>query len=524
RFRRTDDGTGQVNSNTLYLDNVERVTTGGSVTWRRTVAGTVMTLAGTTAGLVNSTRTLLGDQIGSVDAVADLSSGGLVERADYAAFGAMRTALSAVVVGVAPLTTTTRGFTGQEQLATLDLVHLNGRIYDPQLGRFLQADPMVAQPYNPQNWNPYSYVFNNPLANTDPTGMFSIGKFFRTVLSIAISIFFPPIAQLMWSWNLFAGSLVAGFLSGAVSTGSLKGGIEGAFSAGLFYGIGEQFQMGRALTGPEEVAKVLEHGIAGGVMSVLEGGKFGSGFASAGLTCAAMPLAGNSGNVVVRSVEGALIGGTISEATGGKFVNGAISGAIQGAMEEPQSHNSGDTDAGSENLSTDNGDGAPRSAGSAPAGDTANYKYGTAGPFSYSMEAGYGGGYGARIDLTYNGRATNLKWLQTYQAYSVEPGEDGTWQFDYRPANATTKFYPADSAPGRTFMDFPAWSGTRYFQAETSVVSRNPAGVYSIVATVKWSYTYTAGAGLEGVNFSTPVVTTPSALQQGYIKSLNGGH
>ncbi|MBS0457900.1 MAG: VCBS repeat-containing protein, partial [Proteobacteria bacterium] len=41
RFRRTDDGTGQVNSNTLYLDNVERVTTGGSVTWRRTVAGTV---------------------------------------------------------------------------------------------------------------------------------------------------------------------------------------------------------------------------------------------------------------------------------------------------------------------------------------------------------------------------------------------------------------------------------------------------------------------------------------------------
>ncbi|MBS0462466.1 MAG: hypothetical protein JSS41_08355, partial [Proteobacteria bacterium] len=67
------------------------------MTWRRTVAGTVMTLAGTTAGLVNSTRTLLGDQIGSVDAVADLSSGGLVERADYAAFGAMRTALSAVV-------------------------------------------------------------------------------------------------------------------------------------------------------------------------------------------------------------------------------------------------------------------------------------------------------------------------------------------------------------------------------------------------------------------------------------------
>ena len=62
------------------------------------------------------------------------------------------------------------------------------------------------------------------------------------------------------------------------------------------------------------------------------------------------------------------------------------------------------------------------------------------------------------------------------------------------------------------------------FQAETSVVSRNPAGVYSIVATVKWGYAYTAGTGLNGVTLFTPVVTSPSALQQGYIKSLNGGH
>ncbi len=49
-----------------------------------------------------------------------------------------------------------------------------------------------------------------------------------------------------------------------------------------------------------------------------------------------MPLAGHSTVAAVRSVEGALIGGTISEMTGGKFVNGAISGAVQGAMEEPE--------------------------------------------------------------------------------------------------------------------------------------------------------------------------------------------
>ncbi|MBS0458436.1 MAG: RHS repeat-associated core domain-containing protein [Proteobacteria bacterium] len=346
RFRRTDDGTGQAAGTTLYLDNVERVTVGGSVTWRRTVAGTVMTLAGTTAGLVNSTRTLLGDQIGSVDAVADLASGGLVERADYAAFGAMRTALSAVVVGVAPLTTTTRGFTGQEQLGALDLVHLNGRIYDPLLGRFLQADPLVAQPYNPQNWNPYSYVFNNPLANTDPTGMFSIGQLFRTVLSIAISIWLPGAGFIFGGLaNTLFANVVAGFVAGAIGSGSLKGGLTGAFSAGLFYGIGTQFkdlaeaEKETSLTAGEEAAKVLEHGIAGGVMSVLQGGKFGNGFISAGVTEAfSGPIshldAGNLGVSAERVVAASIVGGTASQLTGGKFADGAITGAFSQAFND----------------------------------------------------------------------------------------------------------------------------------------------------------------------------------------------
>jgi len=47
---------------------------------------------------------------------------------------------------------------------------------------------------------------------------------------------------------------------------------------------------------------------------------------------------------VVRSVEGALIGGTISAATGGKFANGAISGAVEGAMEEPARSDSSESD------------------------------------------------------------------------------------------------------------------------------------------------------------------------------------
>src|SRR5262249_44422488 len=70
---------------------------------------------------------------------------------------------------------TTRGFTGQEELADAGLVHLNGRVYDPVVGRVMSADPMVPDPMNGQAWNRYSYVINNPLAFTDPNGYCFLG-------------------------------------------------------------------------------------------------------------------------------------------------------------------------------------------------------------------------------------------------------------------------------------------------------------------------------------------------------------
>jgi RHS repeat-associated protein len=67
---------------------------------------------------------------------------------------------------------TTRGFTGHEAIDQVGLVHMNGRVYDPELGRFLSADPFVQDAGNAQSWNRYSYVLNNPLSMTDPTGFF----------------------------------------------------------------------------------------------------------------------------------------------------------------------------------------------------------------------------------------------------------------------------------------------------------------------------------------------------------------
>ena len=65
---------------------------------------------------------------------------------------------------------TTQGFTGQDMLDAVGLIHYGGRIYDQKLGRFVQADPGVPYPLNLQSHNRYSYVRNNPLGRVDPTG------------------------------------------------------------------------------------------------------------------------------------------------------------------------------------------------------------------------------------------------------------------------------------------------------------------------------------------------------------------
>ena len=63
-----------------------------------------------------------------------------------------------------------RGFTGHEHMTEFCLINMNGRVYDPALGRFLSPDPFVQDPVNSQSFNRYSYCLNNPLIYTDPDG------------------------------------------------------------------------------------------------------------------------------------------------------------------------------------------------------------------------------------------------------------------------------------------------------------------------------------------------------------------
>ena len=253
---------------------------------------------------------------------------------------------------------TTRGFTNHEMLDEVGVIHMNGRIYDPTLARFLQADPYIQFPNNLQNHNRYSYVMNNPLSYTDPTGYF-LGDLFRPLASIAISIWLPGAG--FWTGStLFAANgvgavAVSGFVAGAVASGNLKGAAMGAFSAAAFHGIGGIFEgrfvpntgtgaLGSGLTAPGLALKSAFHGFAGGLMGVLQGGRFGHGFLSGFATQAAAGRIDGLQHSHHRVLAAAVLGGTVSAATGGKFANGAITGAFSRAFNDELHQDNSDSD------------------------------------------------------------------------------------------------------------------------------------------------------------------------------------
>ncbi len=161
---------------TVYLSGlgfqVEKFTgTGGVVQWNEYLA-TASGLIGVRMERSDGTapvRYYHQDHLGSVVTITN-ETGTVVERSSFDAWGKRRFANGADDPAGSLTSQTTQGYTGQEELQDVGLVHMNGRVYDPRVGRFTSADPILQDPLNPQNWNRYSYVLNNPLRLVDPTG------------------------------------------------------------------------------------------------------------------------------------------------------------------------------------------------------------------------------------------------------------------------------------------------------------------------------------------------------------------
>ena len=127
------------------------------------------------------------DHLGSVDRVTD-GTGAAVSTLSAASFDPFGGRRAADWSGDEALGTSTnvlalqderfsRGFTDHEGLHRTGFVHMNGRVYDPRIGRFLQPDPVVAAPHHSQGHNRYAYVANAPLSATDPSGLTPVGGY-----------------------------------------------------------------------------------------------------------------------------------------------------------------------------------------------------------------------------------------------------------------------------------------------------------------------------------------------------------
>ncbi len=137
---------------TVYIDNIYEKT-GGTVGKYYFFNG--QRIAKNQNGLFY----LLADHLGSTTTTLS-STGTVLASQQYYPFGGTRPSSDPMV--------TDKLFTGHQQEG--DLYYMRARFYRPDAGRFLQPDSIVPDYTNPQSLNRYSYVLNNPLAYTDPTG------------------------------------------------------------------------------------------------------------------------------------------------------------------------------------------------------------------------------------------------------------------------------------------------------------------------------------------------------------------
>lgn len=243
------------------------------------------------------------DNLGSILSVVD-ENGSKVFSAEYDAWG--KQTISVNTIGLI------RGYCGHEMLNEFNLINMNGRVYDPILGRFLSPDKYVQQGDNSQNYNSYSYCLNNPLKYTDPSG-----ELFGLDDALVVGV--------------FSGAIM-GAMNAAMSDKPIwRGALLGGLSAAATYGIGSLF--GPAGSFGHEMLRAGAHALSSGVFNALNGDNFWNGLISGAASSGMGSFAQSSNwNSYLLMASTTAAGGTIAWATGGDFLQGALNGLQIGAF------------------------------------------------------------------------------------------------------------------------------------------------------------------------------------------------
>ncbi len=281
---------------------------------------------------------VLNDHIGSIQVLAN-SAGQLLEEFSYDPWGQRRDPVTLVVYAwsAMPVTGIDYGFTGHEHLDIFMLVNMNGRIYDPTIGRFLSPDPILQLPNFTQGLNPYSYALNNPLRFVDPNGYSLVGQLFALSASMIIgsipgvNILLVPLVHsvimtidyaIEKGRNIKAADLFGNFIQSFVMS---------SITMGATQSIGDYMkEAANAGKSAIELRRAMAHAIFNGAMRWAQGGKFEHGFLSGFVSSlGGSYLSTNGFNMsgAEKIAISAAIGGTAEALGGGKFANGAVTGA-----------------------------------------------------------------------------------------------------------------------------------------------------------------------------------------------------
>lgn len=259
------------------------------------------------------------DNLGSILSVMN-EKGKKVFDASYDAWGQQTVTLNDIDLH--------RGYTGHEMLTEFDIINMNGRLYDPVLGRFFNPDNYVQLPDNSQSFNRYSYCLNNPLKYTDPTG-----EFWNLIIGATIGGLFNWAAHdFQYNGNglkYFAVGALAGAVSAGVASGvnvAMAGGNFWTGAAGLAEGVSSTGFLAGFLAGAAAGASA---GFAGGLIlgtgnSWVGGSSFGKGL-----------LAGiGSGGIgaLEGGIAGGLLGGLDALDKGTNFWTGTANLNMEGAL------------------------------------------------------------------------------------------------------------------------------------------------------------------------------------------------
>lgn len=183
---------------------------------------------------------LFTDHLGSVDVITD-KNGQIRQQMSFSAWGERRLPANWQQISIPTVrqqldSYTNRGFTGHEMVDAFGIINMGGRIYDPALGRVLQADPFVQDPTNTQSFNRYTYVFNNPLSYTDPSGYFSLRQVIGIVVGAVVGFFTAGAG-----WHIFWVGFSSAFATTAIITGNLKSALKAGLIAGALAFAGNGF-------------------------------------------------------------------------------------------------------------------------------------------------------------------------------------------------------------------------------------------------------------------------------------------